>query len=138
LKFDLIPNQIEYFINESIARNKKLITIEISPIFYENGTLKKLLSFSLSVNNLSKNESKKINNQILNSALSTGQWYRFKIDTTGVYKLDKSFFNSLGINVQNLNPKKIKVYGHGGKSLPLKNSETVSYDLIQNAVKVYW
>lgn len=135
LKFDLIPNQIEYFINESLARNKKLITIEISPIFFENGTLKKLISFSLSVNNLSKNESKKINNQILNSALSTGQWYRFKIDTTGVYKLDKSFFNSLGINVQNLNPKKIKVYGHGGKSLPLKNSETVSYDLIQNAVK---
>ena len=67
--------------------------------------------------------------------IGTGQWYRFKIDTTGVYKLDKSFFNSLGINVQNLNPKKIKVYGHGGKSLPLKNSETVSYDLIQNAVK---
>ena len=58
----------------NLLRNKKHITIEISPIFYENGILKKLLSFSLLANNLSKNESKKNNNQILNSVLSTGQW----------------------------------------------------------------
>ena len=135
LKLSLIPSEIKYTIDESIVRDKKYITVELYPIFYQNGTLKKILSFNLSVDNSTQRNFKTNNTQIQNSELSNGKWYRFKVDTTGVYKLNKNFFNSLGINTQNLNPKKIKVYGHGGKSLPLQNSETVSYDLIQNAVK---
>ena len=70
------------------------------------------------------------------SNLKSGDWYRFAVDTTGVHKLRRNFLNSLGINTSNLNPKNIKIYGHGGKSLPLLNSETVSNDLIENTIQV--
>jgi hypothetical protein len=67
--------------------------------------------------------------------LKSGQWYRFQVDTTGVFKLNKNFFKDLGINTGTVNPKSIKIFGHGGKSLPLKNNQTIAYDLIENAVK---
>ena len=76
------------------------------------------------------------NTPISSSFLKSGSWYRFAIDTTGVHKITKNFLNSLGINTATINPKNIKIYGHGGKSLPLLNSETLSNDLIENSIQV--
>ncbi|MGC6438906.1 MAG: type IX secretion system sortase PorU, partial [Flavobacteriaceae bacterium] len=119
----------------SKTRGETRHTVELNPIFKNNGKLNKVLSFSVSYHkNVSKKTESKIN-QLQHSVLKNGQWYRFAIDTTGVYKLNKSFFESLGINTGTLNPKTIKIYGHGGQSLPLQNSQTVSFDMIENAVK---
>ena len=52
--------------------------------------------------------------QILNSVLSQGEWYKFSIDTTGVFKIDKRLLQQIGISTSNLNPQKIHIYGNGG------------------------
>ena len=135
LKLRLIPTAPKLKLYNSKTRDNTILTVELNPIFIQNGILKKIISFNISYNALTTYKSINSNSQIQSSALKTGNWYRFAVDTTGVYKLDKDFFNSLGVNTSNLNPKKIKLYGHGGKSLPLINNETVSNDLIQNAVK---
>ncbi len=135
LKLSWIPNGLELNNYSSKARGKRINTVELSPIFLEDGRLKKVISFSLSMQSRPLAKLTNSNVQLQNSSLRTGQWYRFAVDTTGVYKLDKGFFNSLGINTANLNPRKIKIYGHGGRSLPLLNNETISYDLIENTVR---
>lgn len=71
-----------------------------------------------------------------NSVLSSGDWYKFKVDTTGIYKLDRGFLQSLGINTNGLNPQQIKVYGNGGALLPQLNSAFRYDDLQELAIYV--
>jgi hypothetical protein len=71
------------------------------------------------------------------SVLSAGVWYKFLLDTTGVYKLDRKFLQNLGMPVGQINPKKIQVYGNGGQMLPFKNSEFRYDGLQENAVQVF-
>ena len=137
LKLSWIPNDVQLRTFNSNARGKASNTIEINPIFNDNGILKKVVNFTLSYTSSSNNKLSSSSTSLQSSALKTGQWYRFAVDTTGVHKLDKGFFDALGINTDVINPKKIKVYGHGGQSLPLANNETQSYDLIQNAVQFF-
>ena len=73
---------------------------------------------------------------VKNSVLSQGTWYKFAIDTTGVFKIDRSFLQNLGINTNELDPRNIRIFGNGGQLLPVKNN-TFRYDGLQeNAIVV--
>ena len=73
---------------------------------------------------------KKSVSTVKNSVLSQGTWYKFAIDTTGVFKIDRSFLQSLGVNTNEINPKNIRIFGNGGQLLPMLNS-TFRYDGLQ-------
>ena len=72
--------------------------------------------------------------QVTNSVLADGNWYKFAIDTTGVFKIDRAFLQQLGISTTNLNPKKIHIYGNGGHLLPEFNGDFRYDDLQENAI----
>jgi len=74
--------------------------------------------------------------QTTNSVLSNGNWYKFSVDTTGVFKIDISLLQKMGINTANLNPRNIKIYGNGGAMLPQRNSDFRFDDLQENAIYV--
>jgi len=74
--------------------------------------------------------------QVTNSVLSTGDWYKFAVDTTGVFKIDRSLLQQMGISTSGLNPKKIQIYGNGGQLLPDANSAFRYDDLQENAIFV--
>ena len=131
----LIPTNPQLKVTNTTARNSSKTYLEISPIFNENGILKKVLSFTISYQLKPQAKAFKKTSSLTSSVLKSGEWYRFAVDTTGVHKLSKNFLSDLGINVSNVNPQNIKVYGHGGASLPLLNSETVSNDLIENSIQ---
>ena len=136
LPLSSIPNQPSLKVTNAIYRDTYKGHVEISPIYYEKGVLKKIIRFSISYQINTQNTRTSSAASIQSSNLKSGNWYRFAVDTTGVHKLSKNFLNSLGINTSTLNPKTIKIYGHGGKSLPLLNSETVSNDMIENTIQV--
>ena len=71
---------------------------------------------------------------LLNSVLASGDFYRIEIKETGIFKIDKNFLNSAGINTSNIDPRTIKIYGNGGRELPYLNSAPVTEDLIQNQI----
>jgi hypothetical protein len=73
---------------------------------------------------------------IKNSVLSQGTWFKFSIDTTGVFKIDRSFLQNLGINTSEVNPKNIRIYGNGGQLLPMLNSAFRYDGLQENAIAV--
>ena len=77
-----------------------------------------------------------ISAQTVNSVLSTGDWFKFSVDTTGVFKIDKNFLQQLGVSTNNLNPKKIHIYGNGGNLLPVLNSDFRYNDLQENAIYI--
>ena len=74
--------------------------------------------------------------QVTNSVLANGDWYKFAVDTTGIFKIDRSFLQQIGISTNNLNPKKIHIYGNGGNLLPEFNGDFRHEDLQENAIYI--
>lgn len=72
------------------------------------------------------------------SVLSSGTVYKFGVANSGIYKLDYNFLkNDLGIsNLDNVDPRTIRLFGNGGAMLPEKNSDPRPDDLIENAIQV--
>ena len=133
----LIPENPKFSFFNTNARGKLGHFIQVSPIVRDRGTFKKIIAFTIQYN-VSANRttnSLKNRNSITNSVLSSGQWYRFYIDKSGVFQLTKNFLGSLGINTNSVDPRTIKIYGNGGRMLPLSNSENYPFDVIENAVK---
>ena len=77
-----------------------------------------------------------ISAQTFNSVLSSGDWFKFSVDTSGVFKIYKNFLQQLGVSTNNLNPKKIHIYGNGGNLLPVLNSDFRYNDLQENAIYI--
>ena len=73
---------------------------------------------------------------IKNSVLSQGTWHKFMVDTTGVFRLDRSFLQNLGINTDEINPKNIRIFGNGGELLPTTNNKFRYDGLQENAILV--
>lgn len=114
---------------------------EICPLRKNNlGSYDKLISYSIQWKpNFS---SEKINSvsstsaYTTNSVLSSGNWFKIGITKNGVYKIDKQFLQSMGINMTGIDPKNIQVFGNGGRILNEKNSSQKYDDLIENAIHV--
>ena len=70
------------------------------------------------------------------SMLSSGQWYKVGISTTGIYKLTYSDLSSLGIDVDHVNPKNIRVFHNGGGVLNELNAQPRFDDLMEIPVSV--
>lgn len=120
------------------SRDLKYTFLTLSPIVKDEFGFKRIKSFSYSINsgNLRVSQNKKSTGVIFNSVLATGNWYQFYVEKSGVYKVSKSFLQQLGLDVSFVDPKKIKIYGNGGRMLPLSNSVFYPIDLVENAIEV--
>ena len=131
---------IEYEVKSSTARDLRYAVLKIRPFIKNGAVLKKLRSFDVvySIGREDNVERFGAKNAMLtsNSVLATGDWFRFEVDKTGVFRVSASFLADLGMDVANLNPNTIKIYGNGGQMLPLLNSENSTFDLRENAIKV--
>lgn len=132
-----IPTSIKASLRSSFSRDKIYSYLSLSPIIKEGDGFKKVVSFSyyFSNNRNSKNTQETSNILLLsNSVLASGDWFRFYVEKSGVYRISKSFLKDLGFNV-NADPRKIKIYGNGGRMLPLLNSTFYPEDLTENAIQ---
>ena len=137
LNIKAIPNSINATIKQTIARDKIFAYLSLSPIIKEGDEFKKIRSFSYYFLNSSVSKrALETNNAALisNSVLASGDWHRFYIEKSGVYKISKSFLRQIGLNV-NADPRNIKIYGNGGRMLPLLNSTFYPSDLSENAIQ---
>jgi hypothetical protein len=62
--------------------------------------------------------------------------YRLVVEQTGLYRLDKTYLNSMGINTDNLDPRTLKVYGTHCAILPELNAMPRPKDISENAIWV--
>jgi hypothetical protein len=73
---------------------------------------------------------------VVNSVLSTGKWFKFEAPAEGIYKITKSMLSSLGIDPNTVDPRTIKIYNNGGKTLPENVNLPAPLDLVENAIYI--
>jgi len=131
----VLPSKLTYTFNSTYSRDKLYTAFTIVPVINENGTLRKIESFTINYSyRTDRGGTKRI--PITNSVLASGSWYKFRIEKTGIHRVDKSFLDNIGMNTDGIDPRTLKIYGHGGDPLPELNAENTEYDLPQNAIQV--
>ena len=122
------------------SRDIREAFITLTPIIKDDFGYKRIKSFSYEVENTNSRTTRYSGvaktASISNSVLSSGNWFRFYIEKSGVYKLSKNFLQQIGLDISTTDPRKIKIYGNGGRMLPLLNSTYYPDDLVENAIQV--
>ncbi|MDL2141478.1 type IX secretion system sortase PorU [Flavobacterium tructae] len=141
LSLENIPEKPNETLKTTTSRDLKQVFLSLSPIVKEGNSFKRIRSFSYkkTTDSAAKNNntsSFQKANTIYNSVLATGDWYRFYIEKSGVYKISRSFLQSLGFDPGKTDPRRIKIYGNGGKMLPLANNTYYPEDLAENAIQI--
>lgn len=130
-----IPNAINFRAESVKSRDDLSSVLIFSPIIFENGIYKRVKSLDyVFLPNTARNPQVLGHKAITNSVLSTGIWKRFYIEKSGVHKISRQFLSELGFGV-NVDPRTIKIYGNGGRMLPLLNSTPYPNDLTENAIQ---
>jgi len=137
LNISKIPTSINAKLKNMSNPASQKAVIEFSPIIKSGSGFQRVKSFSYSFSNTSNRSSNYVVNNVTaisNSVLSSGDWYRFYVEKSGVYKISRGFLQSLGMNLNGVDARNIKIYGNGGRMLPLLNSEFYPDYLTENAI----
>lgn len=132
--------KVPHFTQErAIQRKEHQQIVKIFPFKIENDTLKRLVSFDVAINEYGEQiKAGYANNHqrrwASNSVLQNGEWFKIKVTENGVHSLSADFLKSLGIPINDIDPKTIKVYGNHGGMLPELNSDFRNDDLVENAI----
>lgn len=135
--FEHLTNDINLNFFNGIDKKLNYAYYNFYPIIYDkaNGLYKKVIAYkfeiisSKPINSPSRNKS-----FTTNSVLETGDWYKIAVLNDGVFKLSYDFLKDLGMDINNINPLDIKIYGNSGKMLPRLNSSPRPDDIQQNAI----
>lgn len=100
------------------------------------GSVQRLSSFEISETNASNNIGSTLKVGTTGNPLSTGGFYKIKVDKSGVFKITKQFLQDNGINPSSVNPKNFRIYGNGGIMLPEYNQDVKYSALQENAIQV--
>lgn len=131
---ELIPEKLSYAIASTTARDILYTVFTISPIIKVNGVYQKVISFTVDYSYGAQRRNPPPS--ITNSVLASGKWFKFKVEKSGIQKINKSFLKSLGMNTDAINPRNLKIYGNGGQTLPLLNARNNIFDLPENSIQV--
>src|SRR5690606_30720590 len=100
----------------SIIKKRQANFVKLYPIRKNprTGILEKLVSFELQVQTIKENSQRvnKTNHYADNSVLQAGEWYKVGVLESKVYKLSYHFLKQMGMDVDNLNPQNLRVYGN--------------------------
>ena len=70
------------------------------------------------------------------SVLRQGNWIKVGTTQRGIYKMDYNFLKNAGMDIDNINPQNIQLYGNVGGMLPQANDAVRIDDLRENAIWV--
>lgn len=70
------------------------------------------------------------------SVLRTGRFYKLEIREEGLYRLDRAYLESIGVNLASVNPRRIKIYQNGGEELDTRINSPKLPDLQECAIVV--
>ncbi len=130
-----LPSEIKPSLHPINARGVFSGVVTLQPVIKSGQGYRRIKSFSFSYKLASTSTQRAASaTSVYNSVLATGNWFRFYVTKSGVYKLSRSFLSSLGVDV-NADPRTIKIYGNGGRMLPMLNSTAYPEDLAENAIR---
>ena len=119
------------------ARDEALLSVSIVPFRQKGSMVEKLLSATLEVT-LTPDMTRQpcAHSYAQRSAMASGNWFKVGLPSTGIYKMTYDELKALGINVDGINPKEIRIYHNGGGVLPEQNAEPRLDDLVEIPIYV--
>ncbi|MFC5284446.1 type IX secretion system sortase PorU [Pedobacter alpinus] len=139
-QLSVIKNDVQINYHTVLEKKQAYLLVSFLPIVKNtDGSFSKIDSYSLLINALREdaNISFSANTYKNTSILASGNWFKIAVKNEGIYKLNSDFFRKMGIDVNLINPKNIRVYGNGGYLLPQSNSAVRVDDLQENAIEVF-
>ncbi|NPA42684.1 MAG: type IX secretion system sortase PorU [Chlorobi bacterium] len=119
------------------GRDKISAVIRVNAVIFRKGRWYKLDAFKLRFTP-GREAARSVGRVSVSSGpLSEGEWYRFEVDRSGIYKIDKAFLERLGINPASVDPRRIRIFGWGGRMLPLEVDPANPVRLPEVAVRAY-
>ena len=133
-----VLEDFDFKLKNNKIREKGIASLEFTPYILVNGVIRKISSVTF---NLTKSQPLqfKSSNFAENSVLASGSgdWYKIKVTNDGIHRLDYNFLKGIGIDVDNLNPNHLNIYGNGFGKLPELNSVWRPDDLVKNSIIVF-
>ncbi|UOE37326.1 type IX secretion system sortase PorU [Chryseobacterium oryzae] len=122
-------------INYYYSEGERFASVYVSLFKNVKGSILKLSSFDISENSSTPPSlASKVGST--QNPLSTGTFYKIKVDKSGIFKITSQFLRDNGINPSNVNPKNFRIYGNGGIMLPEFNQDVKYSALQENAIQV--
>lgn len=133
-----VENEIQFDVKVVGERGLKKGAIEIFPYLKEGSTIYRIESiiFEKQITPIfqAKSGHEFAENSVLRSG--SGSWYKIRVQQDGVHRISYSFLKDMGIDVDNINPSNINIYGNGFGKLPENNSDFRPDDLLKNAIYI--
>jgi hypothetical protein len=142
------PSQPEVLLSEGSENKRRVSLAHFVPIRKnpQTGKLEKLIRFAYQYstqpavtvedNSGRRNQANLLRQHAPSSVLSTGDWYRIGVTSTGIHKIDRAALQAMGINAQTVDPRRIRIYGNAVGMLPQRNMDPRPDDLVENAIYV--
>lgn len=133
---DRLPDYDVADITYYYLEGERYASISVSLFKNIKGRIQRLSSFDVSETSVSNSIGNVSKVGTTNNPLSSGNFYKIKVDKSGVFKITSQFLKDNGINPSSVNPKNFRVYGNGGIMLPEYNQDTKYGALQENAIQV--
>lgn len=119
----------------------RFAVVNLLPFVKVNGEIHRINSFQIQLSKgapSGPNTALAAKGFVTNSVLKSGsgEWFKISVKEDGLFKIDRQFLIDLGVDVDNLNPQHINIFGNGDGLLPKLNSAPRTDDLAKNAIIV--
>ncbi|TSJ40140.1 type IX secretion system sortase PorU [Fluviicola chungangensis] len=134
---DQVPVSARINAKVSKARNEHFLMSNCIPYIKTPSGYQKIVSYKLRpvASGAVGSNSNYLKSYASNSVLNAGSWYKISVPTDGIFQLNRAFFKSMGVDVDNLDPKTINLYGNADGRLSELNSAPFRDDLTKNAIQ---
>ncbi len=137
-KIGLTDTIINVIANIVTARKEPMVQVELMPIRWNEfkQVFEKLIAFDISLDVIDIIEpTRDLSQYATSSVLATGQWFKVRLDKSGIYKVTYDDLSTMGFDMSS-SPSQIAVFGNGGGFLPEKNDEFRYDDLHENPIGI--
>ena len=129
-----LSSSLEYNYYTGTEKKQHFLFFYLVPFVKEGSSIRKVSSFKIKINKKPQSNLLEKKERVNSSVLSTGSWYKIGVTQTGLHIIDADFLNNMGVNIENINPDNIKIYGN--KAGMLSEGSVEIDDLLELAIDV--
>ena len=114
-KYQIEVGRLNFEGKISTGGNEHFVMLNVFPFVKEGSKTVRISSFRINY----KKEKPTFNHvakDFVNSSVlqpGSGSWYKVSVNRDGIFKIDKAFLESMGVDTDNLNPQHINIFGNG-------------------------
>ncbi|MNK25834.1 hypothetical protein D3C87_441620 [compost metagenome] len=130
-----VPTSAQIEAKVAKAKNENFLNAKCIPYFKTSAGYQRITSYKLRLTLLGNTVVYQTKSYAANSVMNSGSWYKITVANDGVFQLNRNFFRSMGLDIENLDPHTINLYGNADGRLSELNSAPYKDDLIKNAIQ---